>query len=389
MRSKRRRLGVPILGAVVVAVLVASAGAASTNFFEPGSSPEQVGAGPQGVVLADLDGDGDRDLATANGSNSSVTVLRNNGVANFAPFGSSPEAAGAFPTAITAADIDGDTDPDLLVADQLDDAVYVFRNNGNANFAQPASSPEPAGDIPAHVAAADLDGDTDIDLAVANAIDVADGDVTILLNGGRGNFAPAPTSPEDAGNKPVSVAAADLDGDGDSDLATADQQSGTVTVFRNNGSANFNEAPGSPLFAGSFPQDIIAARLNGDAAIDLAVVNQGASSENVTILRNAGNATFTEPATSPEPVGGRPLTLTAADFDLDGDRDLATSNDADATVTILSNNGNANFGEPGTSPEAVGPNPRQVASGDLDGDTDPDLAIPNVNGGNVTILRNR
>ena len=245
--SRRRRLGVPILGAALVAALVASAGAASTNFVEPASSPEQVGAGPQGVVVADLDGDGDRDLATANGSNSNVTVLRNNGAANFAPFASSPEGVGSFPTAITAADIDGDADQDLLVADQLDDAVYVLRNNGNANFTQPATSPEPAGDTPAEVAAADLDDDGDTDLAVADAIESTDTDnVTILLNNGNGNFARAPTSPEDAGNKPVAIATADLDGDGDADLATANQQSNTVTVLRNNGSANFNEAAGAP-----------------------------------------------------------------------------------------------------------------------------------------------
>ncbi len=383
-------MGVPILGAALVAALVASAGAASTNFVEPASSPEQVGAGPQGVVVADLDGDGDRDLATANGSNSSVTVLRNNGNANFAPFASSPESVGSFPTAITAADIDGDADQDLLVADQLDDTVSVLRNNGNANFTQPATSPEPAGETPAEVAAADLDDDGDTDLAVANAIESTDTDnVTILLNRGTGNFVPASTSPEDAGNKPVAIAAADLDGDGDPDLATADQQSNTVTVLRNNGSANFNEASGSPEFAGSFPQDIVAARLDADASIDLAAVNQGSSSENVTILRNTGNANFSQPATSPEPVGGRPLSLTAADFDLDGDQDLATSNDLDATATILRNRGALDFIEPASSPEAVGPNPREIVSGDLDGDADPDLAVVNVNGSNVTILRNR
>ena len=86
----------------------------------------------------------------------------------------------------------------------------------------------------------------------------------------------------------MAIAAADLDGDGDADLAIADQQSNTVTVLRNNGSANFNEASGSPEIAGSFPQDIVAARLDADAAIDLAAVNQGSSSENVTILRNNG-----------------------------------------------------------------------------------------------------
>ena len=301
----------------VVLVLLASAGAAlaaSTNFVEPATSPEQVGAGPTSVVATDLDGDGDRDLATANVSGGNVTVLRNNGHANFAEPASSPEDAGSFPDYIASADIDGDLDADLIVSNQESDDLTILRNKGNGNFVEPATSPEPAGDVPVSVAPADLDGDGDVDLAIANAIESnAPDDVTILLNRGTGNFVAAPTSPENAGNKPVSIVAANLDGDGDVDLAVANQQGNNITVFRNNGSANFTEAPGSPETAGSFPQDIIAARLDGDAATDLAVVNQGSSSEDVTILRNNGLANFIRARHQPragrrapaEPDGGR------------------------------------------------------------------------------------
>jgi hypothetical protein len=379
-----------VVGAVSALLIGAGAAmGASTNFVEPATSPEQVGATPSGVVAVDLDGDGDRDLATANIGTGDVTVLRNNGHANFAEPAFSPEDAGSFPDYVANADIDGDLDEDLIVSNQESDDLTILKNKGNGNFFEPATSPEPAGDVPVSVAPADLDGDGDIDLAIANAIENGTGDVTILRNRGTGNFVAAPTSPEDAGNKPVSIVATNLDGDGDADLAVANQQSGNITVFRNNGSANFTEAPGSPHAAGSFPQDIIAAPLNADAAADLAVVNQGSSSNNVTILRNNGLANFTEPATSPVPVGGRPLSLTAANFDGDSDQDLATGNDLDSSVTILRNDGLLNFVEPASSPESTGPNPRSIVSGDLDGDDDPDLAIANANGGSVTILRNR
>ena len=338
----------------VVLVLLASGAAAlaaSTNFVEPATSPEQVGVSPTSVVAADLDGDGDRDLATANVSGGNVTVLRNNGHANFAEPASSPEDAGSFPDYIASADIDGDLDEDLIVSNQESDDLTILRNKGNGNFVEPATSSEPAGDVPVSVAPADLDGDADIDLAIANAIEGnVTGDVTILLNRGTGNFVAAPTSPEDAGNKPVSIVATNLDGDGDADLAVANQQSNNVTVFRNNGSANFTEAPGSPETAGSFPQDIVAARLDGDAAADLAVVNQGSSSNNVIILRNNGLANFIQPATSPEPVGGRPLSLTAADFDGDSDVDLATGNDIDASVDDPAQRGPARLLRAGQQP---------------------------------------
>ena len=157
------------------------------------------------------------------------------------------------------------------------------------------------------------------------------------------------------------------------DLAVANQQGNNITVFRNNGSANFTEAPGSPETARQLPAGHRRRSAGRDAATDLAVVDQGSSSEDVTILRNNGLANFVQPATSPEPVGGRPLSLTAADFDGDSDQDLATGNDLDSTVTILRNDGLLNFFEPASSPESTGPNPRGIVSGDLDGDGDPDL----------------
>jgi hypothetical protein len=381
-----RALAVGAATLLLLAALVGTALAASTNFFEANSSPEATGIGPVSVVAADLDGDGDQDLATANVSGGNVTILLNKGSGNFVEKASSPEPAGSFPSSLTAADLDGDGDQDIAVTNQVSDDVTILRNNGSGNFSEPASSPVPAGDTPASVAAADLDGDGDQDLAVADHVPT--NNVTILKNNGSGKFSQAASSPEDAGNSPSSLTAADLDGDGDQDLAVANQQSGNVTILRNNGSGNFGEPASSPVPAGTFPQGIAAADLNGDGDFDLAVANQGAPS-NVTILRNNGSGAFSEPASSPEPVGGRPFAVVAADFDGDSDQDLATANHDGDNSTILANNGSGNFTEPPTSPEGAGDGPFALAAKDLDGDLDPDLAIANNSVSNLTILKNR
>lgn len=184
------------------------------------------------VAAADLDGDADRDLAVVNTSGGNLTILRNNGSGNFIEPGSSPEDAGSFPDALAAADLDGDADRDLAVANQESDDLTILRNNGSGNFGTPRSSPEPAGDILADLVAADLDGDGDRGLAVANALATSNV-MTILKNTGSGNFFQPGSSPEQAGNKPVSIAAADFDGDGDTDLAVTNQNAANVTILRN------------------------------------------------------------------------------------------------------------------------------------------------------------
>src|SRR5206468_6161618 len=127
----------------------------------------------------------------------------------------------------------------------------------------------------------------------------------------------------------------DLDGDTDQDLAVANSNSGDVTILLNKGNGKFSEAHASPVTAGSEPSGIIAADLDGDTDQDLAVANRG--SDNVTILRNKGNARFSERRTSPESAGDMPSSLAVEDLDNDGDQDLAVANEGSDNVTVLLN----------------------------------------------------
>ena len=376
-------------GAGAVAVLVATAGAAlgaSTDFFEPASSPEPAYANPSMVAAADLDGDADTDLAVTNTFSDTVSVLKNNnGTGNFFP-APSTESVGDEPRGIVAADLDGDADRDLAVTNFNTATVSILRNNGSGNFFQLPSSPETVGTVPSAVAAGDLDGDGDVDLAVSNQ---STDNITVLKNNGAGNFFQPPSSPEAAGDSPTHVVAVDLDGDSDLDLAAPNPVQNRVRILKNNGTGNFFEAASSPEVVGADPVRIAAADLDGDADQDLAVVleSQGA----ITVLKNQGNGNFFEPNSSPEDVGNGPFGIVAADFDGDTDRDLAVTNRFDNDVSILRNNMAGNFSEPITSAELVGASPWVLAAADLDGDSDPDLAIPQfgTNPGEITILLNR
>jgi hypothetical protein len=176
------------------------------------------------VTSADLDQDGDQDLATASNGANAVAVLLNQGNGTFAPF--VPYGVGQAPRPVTNADLDQDGDVDLVAADTDSHMVSVLLNQGNGTFAP--HIPYDVGQSPHSVTTADVDQDGDQDLAPANAATFT---VSLLLNQGNGTF--ARHIQYAVGPTPLSVASADLDQDGDLDLVTANADSDSVSVLMN------------------------------------------------------------------------------------------------------------------------------------------------------------
>jgi len=161
--------------------------------------------------VADLDGDGVLDLVAAT-RNGTLSILLGNGDGSFQAPLAFP--AGAFPTGVAVADLDGDTVPDLVTANAVaSGALSVLLGNGDGSFQAPLAFP--AGASPRGVAVADLDGDTAPDLVTAT--DAITGQATVLLGNGDGTFR-APLAYATSSDLPV---VADLDTDGLPDLVVA------------------------------------------------------------------------------------------------------------------------------------------------------------------------
>jgi predicted nucleotidyltransferase len=80
---------------------------------------------------------------------------------------------------VAVGDFNGDSDPDLAVANEVSDNVSVLLGDGSGGFG--AASNFGVGDGPRSVAVGDFNGDSDPDLAVANF----DSDnVSVLLGDG-------------------------------------------------------------------------------------------------------------------------------------------------------------------------------------------------------------
>jgi hypothetical protein len=140
--------------------------------------------------------------------------------------------SGLGPHNVTAGDVDGDSDDDLVVTAQNDDVVGVLRSNGNGTFADAVF--HSVGDAPKASSLGDVDGDGDLDIVTANTHgNYPDGSapttLTVLRGNGAGGFTPGFT----LGNSltPFSVTVADLDGDGQADdIASANWHSDDVKV---------------------------------------------------------------------------------------------------------------------------------------------------------------
>lgn len=386
----------------VVALLVAAPPAAASFTASDHSlgGPLSVslgvnGKGPTAVVAADLNGDGYDDLATANSLSDDVSVLLSAAGSFLAPVSypvgvqvpqSSQSVGGEGPQGLAAADLNGDGSADLVTANTGSGDVSVLLNAGVGVFVPSATYA--AGSEPVSVATADFDGDGDIDVATANR---SSDNVTVLLNDGNANFTAQAASPFAVGDAPTTVVAADVDGLNGPDLVTANSRDNTLSVLLNNGSGTFAQASGSPYTVGRKPLSVTAADLDGQNGVDLAAANM--ADDTVTVLLNNGSGGFSV-AGSPYLVGDQPWSVTAVDVGApgggngDGHLDLAVANRFSMTVSVLLNDGTASLTADG--PYAVNNNfgPLSVAGGDFDSDGDTDLATANDTTHNVTVFTN-
>jgi len=366
------------------------AGLASTNFPETDFT---TGNAPDFVTTASLRNNGFQDMIVANHTDNTLSIFLGNGDGTFSTPSGSPPATGTGPVWVATGTFNttnSRTAVDLAVANQTANTVSILASNGDGTF-QPKVDLKTGNSPSAVVAVAvNTNKDPNIDLIVANH---GDNTLSVFLGDGKGNFTAAGTIA--AGGGPSSIATGDFNGDGKIDLAVTNQNDNTVSIFLGNGDGTFQ--PRADDATGNGPVWVSVADFNGDGISDLAIANNGAptsanTGNTVSILlgngsatnTSIGNGTFSPGATRDFPAGNGPTSIAVADFNVDGRPDLAVTDQTDNAVSLLLGIGDGTFGQNFELP--VGTDPVSIATADFNSDGVPDAAIVNNGSNTVTVI---
>ena len=320
--------------------------------------PIETGVAAGTLNTADMTADGVDDVVVLNFGAYVVPGRQSEGL-DLPPLSS---CGGGGTAQFAAAMLDGDTVLDLAVPQGPDGTVAILLGAGSGSFGPPTLYP--AGPHARWVVPAQLDDDATIDLAVLH-----DDGVSVLLGAGDGTFGSPTVFP--AGGFPVEAAAGDFNGDDETDLVVVGSQ---LVVLLGDGAGGF----GDPVILAE-RIDISAGvgLVNADAFQDL-VVSTGVSAQDLMVYLGNGDGTFDDPTTFADEGTANPVLL--ADFDGDGHLDVPVSNPEG--VAIAFGDGNGSFGPPVTVIPGVDTDGR-YALGDFTQDGELDLAMPSFAGAAV------
>lgn len=215
---------------------------------------------PFSMAVGDFSGDPGEELVVSNINSGNLVFLSYEGASGFVNRFETPYSSSLSDLRI--ADIDGDGNADIYQAQSSRQQVDILFGLGERAFAPVVSLDLPFGIF--DVAAIDLNQDSLLDLVATDGISR----VWSLVNSGGRTFGEPVPSQANSGAKYLDVV--DLDGDSDMDIVVANTNSQSITVLENIGDGTLYRRIGSLSLDGE-PASVECRDMNSDQIPDIIV----------------------------------------------------------------------------------------------------------------------
>lgn len=360
----------PYFAAGVIQVIIESSPSTPTPLLE--KSPHQFDArGTFQAGLGDLDADGDLDAVFANPQRHNSEVWLNDGGGTFVDTG---QQLTQYGHGVGVADFDKDGDLDAFIAcHQFVTPSKIYLNDGTGFFQDSGQDLGDKSISAAEVNLLDLNGDGHVDVHVLYYSPDGLPD-RVYLNDGNAAFTDSGLALNEE-----TIAWGDLDGDGDVDYFGKHWGEGYV-VQLNDGSGRFSES-WQMEDAQATLGGVAIADWDGDGDLDALITNgfRDTGSFPSRLLWNDGSGRFTDAGQRLNETLGAELAV--GDLDGDSDLDVFVAN-MDLPNQVWLNDGSGQLTDSGLRLGEASPrgHSTKASLGDLDGDGDLDVFVGDLSG---------
>ncbi|MAC74861.1 MAG: hypothetical protein CMJ22_04655 [Phycisphaerae bacterium] len=338
------------------------------------------------LSFCDVDGDGDLDIAFADGQgySSAGAALRaklyiNDGNGVFSDESDSRIPVTGWFRGVEFGDIDRDGDWDMVLANDFFREPVLLENDGFGFFTDVSDRLPGIPLSSARAQFADVDDDGDLDLAFCHSGTSSrfgsNGRPQLYLNDGAGTFtdATATNTPNAIVRDQQDCLFFDMDNDLDLDLHIGSRSSsgGGSQLWRNDGGVFTRVVDSVPGDGSTYSYD--AGDVDGDGDLDLLGANAGSSNRELLILNDGDGTGWTDISgnIAPNPTADDNDSK-FIDYNMDGRLDFVIAALGASQDRFYRNTGTGNFIQANNLQTSINDSSLDIGFGDVDGDGRPD-----------------
>ncbi|CAF0871599.1 unnamed protein product [Rotaria sordida] len=271
---------------------------------------------PYSLVVNDFNNDNYLDIAVANyGTNNIGKVYSLNS---------------SRPVFITIGDFNNDNQTDIVVAIRDTNTIGILLGNGDGSFQDQITYSTGYDSFPCALVVGDFNKDNQLDIAVAN---YGTDNIGIFLGYGNGSFTNQKTYTTTLNSKPSSIAVGDLNNDNYLDIIVTHSATGKIGIYFGYEDGTFAKQTTFLIRSNSHPYYVTVGHFDKDDQLDVVVVDS--QNDQVHILLQYDNRTFTTTTTYDEVPASRPFFVAVADFNNDNQSDIIIANYNTNNVLVL------------------------------------------------------